>query len=404
MRLREFVLRAIPAGALLAGCGSPSSHERGSRRGDTVTTVLTQQPVIDVATLPSVSYSIDAMDIATVGCLAALPDGRVAVLDGGGPRLLVVTPGDSGATLVTLGREGAGPGEYNRRTGFNCLASSPSGIITLLDAGNARILRWTASGRLLSQFPLSSHPGGAAPRLVPTDTSAFVHVTIRPPRPTYRRHFDPQSWAFVEVDSAGATGDTVRADISWGAEASDQSFAPVQYGLPLQAGVRLYSSSQRSAVLLVSRDGTLHLIEFPWPEISVHPDEAKELEAVMTYHSPPGSPEPPFTGIATSKAHFSEVTIAADGSIWFRRAQVSERVSPYQALPWATNPPSPVSEHREPMVYEGLDRNGRSLGAVKLPDGTQSVSFSSDHLWAVHESPTGEIGLTRWTLEGPGFD
>ncbi|MBP7621042.1 MAG: hypothetical protein KA745_08760, partial [Gemmatimonadales bacterium] len=96
-----------------------------------------------------------------------MPDGGVVVYDAkglDGPTLFVINA--DGTTRRTLGRLGAGPGEYRATQLTTCLAVQADGTILFLDTGNSRIDRWSAKGEVLPAIPLSAIPVGPEPNLL----------------------------------------------------------------------------------------------------------------------------------------------------------------------------------------------------------------------------------------------
>lgn len=73
--------------------------------------------------------------------------GRIFVMDGGNHRIQVFGP--DGSFLMTLGREGQGPGEYVRLAN---IAIADNHVVTR-GAGNRRFTVWSTDGELLGEFP-----------------------------------------------------------------------------------------------------------------------------------------------------------------------------------------------------------------------------------------------------------
>ena len=394
--VRSKPLAAAIGMVLLIAC-SPEHAPPRSERGDTVVVRVplgAEYPGQDAS--PDFLRTPEDLGVTRIQCIAALPGDGVAVFDGATPALVLV---DSlGRVTSTLGREGAAPGEYRKSGGFDCLASTSQGLIALVDGHNGRIARWTLSGAILPPIPMTAVPGGMPPRLIATDTSVYLHLAVRTPRLEYKRSFDPLSWAFVQAGPSGLLGDTILPTSLWGAAASDKLFAPQQYAMPLPEQRILRASSERPHLLISEAGKRPLVIELPWSLVTVGREEAKELEAIMTYRTPPTAPVPPFPGVAQHKPHFSGVSLSNDGMIWLRRAARAERGVARRALSWAVDPPSPMREHFEPAVFFGLSVLGEFVGQLRLPHSTQAVAFGEGTVWAVTETEDGEPLLGKYRI------
>lgn len=81
--------------------------------------------------------------------VVGLPDGTVAVADGGRPGLSFFSP--DGALVATGGRRGEGPGEFSN---MSALVADPGGRLFVFDAGHQRISEWTIDGTFVADRQL----------------------------------------------------------------------------------------------------------------------------------------------------------------------------------------------------------------------------------------------------------
>src|SRR5687767_997276 len=80
--------------------------------------------------------------------LALFPSGVMAIFDGSVPALRLFSP--EGKHLRTLGRDGAGPGEYRSQT--LGLAVDRDGVLLMYDPRNTRLNRWKEDGAVLPSW------------------------------------------------------------------------------------------------------------------------------------------------------------------------------------------------------------------------------------------------------------
>jgi hypothetical protein len=159
MPMRKNALTTLSALALFI---APLSAQRGT--GDD-TTVRESSGIGAWGNAPRAVVDLvlgkadDVLTFGRISCIAILPKGRIAVLDSKGltgPTLYVL---DSlGHMVLTLGREGSGPGEFRTRNLSPCLTTSRDGTLLMLDISNSRINRWKSDGTVLSSSLRSFRP------------------------------------------------------------------------------------------------------------------------------------------------------------------------------------------------------------------------------------------------------
>lgn len=127
-----------------------------------------------------------------------LPDGHLVVADAGARRLLVF---DSlGRHAGTLGREGAGPGEYRTPATLALLGDT----IVLQDPGNARLGFFLATGSWAGSRPVPPISGPQI-RLYRVPGHEFYAVGVQTGNPTMA------TLTFVRYDAAGPKDTLLRA-------------------------------------------------------------------------------------------------------------------------------------------------------------------------------------------------
>jgi hypothetical protein len=80
---------------------------------------------------------------------------------------------------------------------------------------------------------------------------------------------------------------------------------------------------------------------------------------------------------------FGQIQVGADGRVWVRTSQPSERLPPDpDARPDAQGRP-PLDRWVQPMVYDVFESDGTFLGTVHFPDRFQPVVFRGDTVWGL---------------------
>ncbi|MGD8281333.1 MAG: hypothetical protein PVI31_03935 [Gemmatimonadota bacterium] len=140
VRVAAFVATAVATGAL-AACGSPEAEEG----------VPSEAPLLR-ATEPTLEIGVvegdDAYTFAAVDDVLRLPEGQIAVSDGGNTRISIY---DASGTIVrSWGTRGEGPGEFRTLSRIY-----PRGTDSLMAADNATtaLSVFSLAGEYARQFP-----------------------------------------------------------------------------------------------------------------------------------------------------------------------------------------------------------------------------------------------------------
>ena len=395
-------IRAISLIALLPGVSWAQGVIR-LQRGDTLVLRTTGPgrwgPPKRAVEVRRLSGPRDQEEFGRIDCISALPDGGVVVYDAkglDGPTLFVINA--DGTTRRTLGRLGAGPGEYRATQLTTCLAVQADGTILFLDTGNSRIDRWGAKGEVLPAIPLSAIPVGPEPNLLAgANGSIYVRAGLgRPRRQFVPWHTDFSAFGFLHLSPSGAVLDTVHAQRTWRDYQLPREFDPWDFTLPFEDGTLFISGADRLAFLLRPRVGRDVLVEHPTDPVPVTAAERKEWTAIRGWYQ--GSVPPPAPSFASTKSSFFAVARAHDGTIWLRRHVAAVRDTPREAFPGVKDPPSPIREWFEPPVFAAFLVDGTYLGEAQLPLHSRMHVFAGAFAWGIAVAPDGQETLVRWRL------
>ena len=373
---------------------------------DTIVRVAQQPEHQGVATLAE-EISIGIADgaeeymLGEVADIALGRDGSLFVFD---RQVPIVRQYDAAGRFIrTIGRKGAGPGEYRSTSG---IATMPDGRLLLWDTGNWRINVYGPGGEALTQWLTPSGSSGSSTamysRALLVDTSGLV-ITRRisfTPRDFRNR---PIVWLRYRAD--GALVDTLRApaaprEVPTLTASTSNSMTSAE--LPF-APKRLVAMSPFGYFVAGYPDRYAFEIHVPGkPVVSVRrgvkaepvsrterAEARRKVEESMRTTDPSWSWNGP--DVPEVKPLYSDIQVGLDGRIWIAIVpEVSPRVGNTSGSSGAGNPgnrrPPPAQANGEPprpALYDVFEPDGSYLGQVQVPAGVSSVLRRGNHVWGV---------------------
>jgi len=308
--------------------------------------------------------------------------GGIYVLDGQVPEIRHFD--HTGRFLGTIGRAGAGPGEYQPLS--LGLVVDSAGVLYMHDWANSpRLVRFAEDGRALDPWPIGS-----------------PFLTTRPGTWIYS---DGPGRVLVTAGEIDDLGLLVIVD----GQVIDTLAVPQLPGLPEKRGgpyrIEEYWSwhPQGYFVVGVSReysleahrpDGVLR-IRRDVEESPVHPEEAAAwrrrfewMEQQPAYRPPEGewipATMPPFRGLE----------VGDDGRIWVRR-----NTDPIQ-IPVEESLGQPPVGWVQPFVYDVFEADGTYLGEIRFPERFEPHVFGTGHVWGVRRGEFDEEYLVWLSITG----
>ena len=414
-----WTLLATAAALAACGGGTPDDPNALSMRvdtlGDTVSVVISGGSVWgDTATLvPEVTIGVadgpDEYLLGSVRSLAVSPTGEIYLMDGQVPALRKYAA--DGTYLMTLGREGSGPGEYRRPDGGLTVLSD--GRVVLRDPGNSRFAVYAADGEYLGQW--SGLAGGfntSNPVVRGTDDAVYTFVLLETDLP-------PWQWTYgmARYGPDGVAGDTVvaptydferpmiRGQREGNSSSNGVPFAPDQHWVMLPSTAMVSGLATDYRFTISGPDGIVRVTREGWQPVPVQSEEGEERERQATENMRQNFPGWTWNGppIPGTKPAYGDLLGGEDGRIW---VQV-----PTLGVPFRTAAEAASAEReservefrfREPIAFDVYEGDGRYLGHVRAPDGFRRFPapiFRGDTVWAVTEDPdTGVPQVVRFRV------
>ena len=351
-----------------------------------------------------------------VRSLAVAPDGSIYVFDSHANALRKYAP--DGTYIATFGREGGGPGEYERPDGG--LAVLPDGRVLLRDPANNRINVYSGEGEHLDSWRVRG--GFFTSRRLYTDMSgnSYTMLILDP-----TADLDEWRYGLLLFDPDGVPADTLPAPtwdfapselVSTSGEGDNQSvsmeyvpFTPTVTWTHSPLGYMLGGVSTRYALELFTAPGRVLRIErADWEPVRVLPAEKEEQERIITADMRQVDPGWRWNSdpVPATKPPYKGIDVGERGRIWVwlhteaRKIETeeAEEVRPGQL---------PPQTWLEPVVFDVFDPDGRYLGNVRAPEGFSRYPIPvihGDTVWAVVRGEFDVPSVVRFRVEHGSAD
>ncbi|MGQ0704139.1 MAG: 6-bladed beta-propeller [Gemmatimonadales bacterium] len=337
------------------------------------------------------------------------PAGRMWVYDFQVNQILLFDA--AGGLLRRVGRQGAGPGEFNSNSGMAVLGDTG---LAIWDSRNGRVSFFSGAGEFRTSWRMPT--GFFTNDGLVTDRSGalFVKQPIARPKEgevigrmglvrlgeggTMRDSLNPPDLPVEQVNYVGVTKDG-GARSSYGAP-----YGPSYHWSWHPDGYFVVGNGGSYEIVLARPNSKPIVIKRDVPRVPVAEEERGEGRAWITYGIRQTVRDWTWSGpdVPAVKAPLRSLFIARDGRIWATVAFPSERI-PDAELAVSRDPNRPVSHFRTPLVCEVFTPDGRFLGRVSFPPRTHLVEADGNTVWALGRDENDLQAIVRYRIE-PGFE
>lgn len=326
-----------------------------------------------------------------IGYLAPGSDGTIFVLDTQGQRVRVYSP--SGEYLRTMGRPGNGPGELGVLVaGQAFVLLGPGDTVLVPDNANQRVSRWTATGEYAGSFRLDFQQGLPFTWAVTPDGLLAEHV--RPVSFTGGGDAPDDSHDFILlIGTDGTVTDTVITfpsgkSISFTGGLPEWTiFTPETSWSITETGHLVLGRSDEYRLREYDASGALiRIITRPWEPRLVSEQDKRAVRDFFRkiLREQPGVPPAFADQLVDNNVHFGEylpafgrIVAGPDGTIWVQHVRSAAGMTDEQLATMN------FIEDVGAPDWNVLDRQGRYLGVVTMPDRFAPRVIVGDRIYGV---------------------
>ena len=350
------------------------------RWGDSVT--LVPELRIGMRDGPS-QYVFGRIEQVAVG-----PDGGIYVFDASVPILRRYD--SAGRFIGTLGRGGAGPGEYRDASG---LGVTRAGTVLLYDVGNTRIDRYGPTGEPLSAWPVGAQYYTGEAFVLDKAGGVYVRVLLSDPRPD-------EEWeaGYVHIDSGGVMRDTIAAPPHRRVSKRGWMQFDPSYEWTVDPFGRTAGGFNAAYPFEVRGDGKVTRVGRDAAHVRFEPEERSQLTALFNYRRPGVSAPPPTTTVPEYKVAWETISPMPDGRFWVRVSVPSVHLAPDDVFHDARDPARPPLSWRLPSAYDVFEGDGSFLGQVAFPGRAVVAHADGERVWVVAPGPDDEPVVVRYRV------
>jgi hypothetical protein len=332
-------------------------------------------------------------------------EGRFWVFDDGSRSLFLFDA--DGTLLRRIGRQGAGPGEFQRNAGMVAL---PDGGVAIWDSRNSRITTLDRDGNVVTLMPV---PGGYNPSNgLAIDTVGRLFVT----QPLMAAA--DEMFGRIGLLRLGPNGEVLDSLLPPLLEVTRHQYIARRGSSSMAAGAR-YAGAAHWAWLregaFVSGDGARFQLRITGSDrrsvrierqlrpVAVDPAERHEEEALIRYELRQTDPVWQWDGppLPTTKAPLVGLFADRTSRIWAQVAVPSIRLRSDQ-LRVPRDAADPVGQLEMPLVYEVFTAHGEFLWRVAFPHQARLMEADGNTVWAIVPDGDGVPAVVRFRLENAG--
>lgn len=327
------------------------------------------------------------------------PDGRLYVFDAASRVLFLFD--STGRLLRRIGRQGAGPGEFNSNNGMVVL---PDARLAQWDARNGRISFFSADGEY--QYSWVVPTGFSTSHGIRTDRSGTLYA-YRPVTPPREGEILGRMGLRLLGDEGVMTDSLIPPDLPFAqvvyvARQQDNTSATVPTHAPRfqwqwHPDGHFVSVSWERYEIEVSRAARPLRIVRDAPAIPVPEAERDWDQARITFNLRQTDPAWQFNGpaIPAVKTPLAGLAVARDGRIWVRVAVPSVEIPEEERDPVDSTRPPPRRYRDAAAEYEVFEATGEFVARVRLPYTATWMEADGPRVWYLDRDADGLPAVVR---------
>ncbi len=327
----------------------------------------------------------------SINLMSTRSDGSFYLLDDGDTQIRRYD--SRGRFRGLVGRLGSGPGEYRRITG---MGMSGDTLLLVLDPANGRITEFDTTGtpRRVIQFSRGEFYGEKA---FGVDQNGLIYVRTGALR-------GPGVNQYVRLHLDGTVFDSLPLPLQ---PTDESSFVlltadgprwsfPIRdlYAVDSHGGV-VFGNSASYSLTRAPDNRSRPFVDRHEAPVPLTVAERNEWLAWARYMSRTQSR--PATPIPQLKPIVRDLFVDSMGRIWVNLYTVGKKRAAQQRR---SGDARPVLTIREANVYDIWDDKGAYVGRIELPPASRLLGVARDLIWVRTEDGRGDVGLTRFKVEG----
>lgn len=328
-----------------------------------------------------------ATSFAEISSVAVSPNGDVVAWDRRTPALRLYN--DAGTLLKTIGRKGAGPGEYG---GISGIAFAPDGRLYVWDSGNGRLNVYKSNGDFEKQLRLPITTFSTNEGLtIDTKGRAWLRFVI------FDHAGGKTTGAWVRIRAAdGSVIDTVKQPTFQGSDpqliarnGGAMSSRSIPYGrypsFALTAAGDIMTATGEKYEIDVPNGGKTVKIQRAFTPVRVPAEERAEWKALIEANFRQLQPDWswPSTAIPSVKPAFQSFMGGLDGRVWVSLNVESERFTPEPPATREANALPPITYRSALQKWDVFEPDGRYIGTVSAPNNVRPRAMRGNFAWGI---------------------
>lgn len=316
----------------------------------------------------------------------------------------------AGKFTGTIGRQGAGPGEYRGVAGLAVVADS---FLATFDPSLARLTLFDGAGKLARTITETrATTWGDASFFADNAGRAYVRIPIR--RPGAGEQMEGEGIVigarYLGYDTRGRLVDSISVTLPRLSkpqprgfyimlpEGGHMAFQPEPTIAPSPDGSIVSGTGETMRFTVTPRTGPVRVVEPAWKPVELTNAEHANWMQWATYMSARDNGRYTYT-IPRVKPAYNGIKVDADGRVWVSIFAVAER---RDIPPRAPGDKRPLLVWRQRATYDVYDLKGAYLGRVALPHGQSLIQAVGDQLWAMGKGPDDEQLIKVYRMSGMG--